>query len=57
MRDIDFPRGQPPPPANQGNMSGNTRGWIGGDGLDSLPRGGEKKITALSKVPRKGVGN
>ena len=26
----------PPPPANQGNMSGKTRGWIGGDGLDSL---------------------
>ena len=37
-------------------MSGNTRGWIEGDGLDSLPRGGEKKITALSKVPRKAVG-
>ena len=37
-------------------MSGNTRGWSGGDGLDSLPRGGEKKITALSKVPKKGVG-
>ena len=30
--------GSPPPPplANQGNMSGKTRGWIGGDGLDSL---------------------
>ena len=37
-------------------MSGKTRGWIGGDGLDSLSSGGEKRLRHCLKFQGKGWG-
>ena len=49
--------GSPPPPCQPGEYVGEDKGmdWRGWFRFSSQLRG--KKITALSKVPRKGVGD